>query len=94
MKRKLKRLFDLKIKYRFSYDSDKDLRCRDRGWLINTHMMEKFGDGKYHDFYLKDEHDNRNPDYTHKCGSDFYQYHEEWFEQEVILELDDEDFLI
>ena len=66
-------------------------------WHINDEMLKRFGDGRYHEFrripekkILIDSHDKS---YAHE-SDDTYIYHESWFEIDIILELDDKDFLL
>lgn len=53
------------------------------GWLINTVMKQKFGDGRYYTFDLNNVHVQSK--YTHRCKDDGCFYHQSWFFNEEEL---------
>jgi hypothetical protein len=65
-----------------------------RSWVINRYMASIFGDGRYYTFKPKSEHGlfGSRGIYTHTYSG--YYWHESWFERELIMEFNDEDFLL
>ena len=64
-----------------------------RSWVINRSMSLLFGDGRYYTFkpINRDNH-YVNGIYTHTYSS--YYWHESWFEKDLIMKFNDEDFLL
>lgn len=65
-------------------------------WHINDEMLKIFGDGHFYGFTPIRQHtyrEGKDMSYTHE-GEDSYLYNESWFEHDVILELDDKDFML
>ena len=66
-------------------DSQGDFRLNKMGWIVNSAMITRFGDGKYYDFKL---YMVMNDKYTH-IGDDGFLYHESWFQAEKWFEEED-----
>jgi len=62
-----------------------------RSWVINRYMALLLGDNLYHTFKPITK-DNYALNYTHIHSG--YYWHESWFEKELIMKFNDEEFLL
>ena len=73
---KLKLIDDIDMNY--WNDSQGDFRLNKMGWIINSAMIPRFGNGEYYDFKPYEVSYDK---YTH-IGDDGFLYHESWFQAE------------